>query len=506
MSSPFAIVGFTTDDFVPGMVADVVFGAGGLSAASATLKLLVCGNPTSAGTIQANTPTQVFQNSDCDALAGVGGELARMGRAALLIPGVTVYLCAVPDPAGTAATFTVTFASNVTSTTSTQIDYYIEGVLNSVVIAPGNTPTQSAAAAVAAFNANPLNCFTAANTAGVVTGTYKNTGPRGNDILVRQDLKAGPTGQTSTLAGSTVSGLGVKFSGGATADDLTTTATNTFPGWYQRVALAARDSTQLGVWEASMDSKAGPFEQRPQHTVCAVNGSLSAAQSLSQTTLNNARFQLLWMLNGETDPAEQAAFVAALRAVTEQSDPNHSYSDVMLTGAAAHTRDVDSPQRSTQVAALKTGVTPLKTNTDGVKIVRSITTRCLSGTVPNYNTLDTGTAYVPDFFRFATGLRWADFKRDNPDVADDPAPEQPPRASGIATPTTWNAALYHLMKEMEGAPGIPLYAGLDRAILIDVDLNPPATKYDRAAKRLMCAAPVTPAPKNEQLGVTVLQY
>lgn len=506
MNAPYEIVGFTTDDFVPGFVSDVIFGAAGLSAASATLKLLIVANSTSAGDATPGVEVQIFSPSEADARAGAGSEGARMCRAALKIPGVAIWFCAVADPAGTAASMTVTFANNADS--AGEILYWINGVRIAIEIDSGDTPTVTAGKLVSAINALPNLPCTAANVAGVVTATMKQTGPRGNDCIVRQDTTNGPSAQTSTLAGTAVTGLGVKFAGGATADDLTTAATNTYPSWYARVALAARDATQLGVWESSMDAKAGPFEQRPQHTVCAVNGSLSAAQSLSQTTLNNARFQLLWMLNSETDPAELAAFFAALRAVTEQSDPNHSYSGEEVSVAAPHTLSADSPQRSTQVAALKTGVTPLKTENGVVSVVRSITTRCLSGSNPDYNTLDTGTAYVPDFVRYALGLRWFEFKKVNPDVADDPAPEEPPRASGVATPTSWNAAMFQLLKELEGAPGVPLYSGLARGQIVDVDLpaNKPSTRYDRAAKRLMSACPVVPAPKNEQVGVTVLQY
>jgi hypothetical protein len=151
-------------------------------------------------------------------------------------------------------------------------------------------------------------------------------------------------------------------------------------------------------------------------------------------------------------------------------------------------------------------VTPIRTESGTAVVDRSITTRCLSGTSPDYRTLDTGTAYVPDYVRTAQGLRWLQFRKDNPDVADDPAPEQPPRASGVATPSTWNAATYQLLKEMEGVEGVPLYPGLARAILIDVDLNKPAARYDRLAKRIMQAVPVVPSPKNEQVGVSVLQY
>jgi phage tail sheath gpL-like len=511
--SPFEILGFTTDDFVPGFVSQVIHGAGGLSAGSATLKVLLVGNKTSAGDMAVETPTQVFSNNDADARAGAGSELARKAYAALLVPGVSVWLVAVADPAGTSATLTITFASNAGSDGTNK--YWIGGRPVQLQIDSGMTPTQSGDRLVLQIAANPKLGCTAVNASGTVTLTWKQTGPRGNDIIVRQDVSAGPTTQTSTLGGSgtAISGLGKKFGGGATADDLTNVATATFPGWYQRVSLAARDATQLGVWEASMDSKAGPFEMRPQHTVAAVNGALAAAQSLAQTTLNNARFQLLWQLNGESDPAELAAFVAALRAVTEQADPNASFSGYAMpapvgttSGIAPHTRDVDSPQRSTRKAALMTGVTPIRTENGQAVLDRSITTRCLNGTNPDYNTLDTGTAYVPDFVRYAGSLAWAEFRKQNPNVADDAPAEGPERPSGFATPKTTTGLFYQLLKSMEGLPGVPLYAGLARPILIDVDLNRPASRYDRAARRIMSAVPCIPAPKNEQIGVTVLQY
>lgn len=506
MSAFFEIVGFTTDDHSPGFVSQVLYGAAGLSAATATLKVLIVANKTSAGDAAAGDVVQVFSEGDANARAGVGSEAARMAYAALQVPGVSVYLAFVADPAGTAATMTITIAN--TAGSDGEFRYWINGRKIVARITSGLSATLGGDAVRDAINADTKLPCTAANSSGTVTLTMKQTGPRGNDFIVRQDITGKPTTQTSTLGGtgSAVSGLGQKFGSGATADDLTTIATNTFPGWYARVALAARDATQLGVWETSMDSKAGPFEQRPQHTVCAVNGSLGAAQSLSQTTLNNQRFQLLWMLNGETDPAELAAFVAALRAVTEQADPNASYSGNAILGAAPHTRDVDSPQRSTRVAALKTGVTPIRTENGAAVIDRSITTRCLDGTNPDYRTLDTGTAYVPDFVRYAGSLAWFDFRKLNPNVADDPAPEEKPRPAGFATPTTTTALFYQLLKSMEGLEGIPLYPGLARPILIDVDKNKPASRYDRAAKRIMAAVPCVPAPHHEQIGVTVLQY
>lgn len=502
----FAIVGFSSTDFVPGFVGQTVFGAGQLSASDVPIKLHLIGNKTSAGTRTANQDTDpVFSETEAETFWGPGAELTRMAAGALLIPGVQIYGSAVSDPGGTAATMTIAIATNATGDGGTFV-YFIGGVRVEVPYASGETAITTIADRVASrINTNTKLPCTAANSSGTVTLTMKQTGPRGNDIIVRQDISGAPaaSGTTSTLGGgSAVSGLGRKFGSGATADDLTTVATNTFPGWYQRVALAARDATQLGVWETSMDSKAGPLEGRPQHTVASVNGTLAAAQSLSQTTLNNPRFQLLWMLNGETDPAVVGATFAALRAVTEQGDPGASYDGAVLPGVAPHTRDVDKPQRATKVSALQTGVTPITTEDSSAKIVRSITTKCLNGSDPDYRTLDTGTAYVPDFIRYDTGLLWTtEYVVSNPLVADDAAPEQPERKSGFATPKRWNQRLFQRLKEHEAGTTVP--SGIPQ--IIDVDLNQPASVFDKTAKRIMSAVRVVPSPRQHQIGVSVLQ-
>lgn len=504
-SPPVQIVGFSSTDFVPGFVAETVFGAGGISGASVTLKLLLVGNKTSAGSKTANLDVdQAFSQTDADAYWGPGSELARQFRAAVRIPGVVIYGAPVTESGGANATLTITFASNATSDGTWT--YWIDGDIVSISATNGQTPTQQGDTLVTAINAKIYLPVTAANAAGTVTLTRKQKGPRGNDGIVYQDTTKKPGGTTSTLggAGAAVNTTGRRFGSGTTADDLTTVSTNVTPAWYQRVALAHNDATNLGVWETMTDSKAGPLVGKPEHVVVGSNGSLSATQSLTQSTLNNARIQMLWMLNSESHPSELAAVFAALRAVTEQGDPNSSYSGKVLPGIAPSRYPADIPQRSTQVAALQTGVTPITTENAEAKIVRSITTKCLDGANADYRTLDTSQSVVPDAFRIDLGLQWTTvYKVNNPLVADDPAPEQPERPSGVATPSRWNDFVIARLKAWERGDSDVVSSG--RPQIIDVDLNKPLSGYDKTAKRIMTLCPIVPAPKNEQCGVSVQQ-
>jgi phage tail sheath gpL-like len=415
---------------------------------------------------------------------------------------VSIWCSPVTQSGGAQATMTITFATNASS--DGEFRFWAAGDLVVVPVTSGQTPTQIATTAVARFSQNTRLGCTAGNVAGVVTLTWKQAGPRGNDAIVFQDITKKPGATTSVLggAGGTVTGGGQKFGGGTTADDFTTVATNTFPAWFNRVALACVDSTNLTAWETNTDAKAGPLEGRPEHVVAGFNGALAAAQSLSQTTLNNARFNFLWQLNGESMPSELAAVFAAIRCATEQGDPNADYDDVVLPGIAPHRMPADIPQRATKVAALQTGVTPVTTVNGQAQIVRSITTRCLNGSNPDYRTLDTGTAVVPDFVRTSLGLLWTtEWKRANPVIADDPADGQPERQSGVGTPKRWSQYAEKYLKDLESGKAVT--SGLPQ--IIDVESNKPASGYDKTANRIMSVVPVKPAPRNHQIGVSVQQ-
>jgi phage tail sheath gpL-like len=498
---PVQIIGFATNDFVPGFIGETVLGAGSGSTSSIPIRVLLVGNKTVAGTATANQDvTQIFDDSNAATLYGARSELRRMCRAALRIPGVTLYAAPTPQSAGTAATMTITFQTNASSAGS--FVYYFASERVEVPVANSDAPTAVGDALVAAMAAvGHLPC-TAVNAAGTVTVTWAQTGLRGNQAIVHQDLRGAPTGMTSTLGGGTAAtGGGRFFGGGTTSDDVTTIASVTFPEWYPYVALAANDATNLAVWESTTDAKAGPLEGRPEFVVVSSNGTLSATQSLTQTTLNNPYFQMLWQLQSESPPAELSALFAALRSVTEDGNPIANYNGKILAGVLPARFPALIPQRATQVAALQTGITPITTVSGEAKVVRSITTKCLNGTAPDYRTLDTGQAVVPNRIRLALAVRWASYAGLNPVAADDPGPDLPERRSGVATPRGWNAEMTNELRAWES--GAAVSSGIPQ--IIDVDLNLPSSGWDKNAKRIMSRCPVVPAYNNAQVGVSVQQ-
>lgn len=500
---PVQIIGFASTDFVPGFVGETVLGAGPATSGNAVFNLQLVGNKLATGSMVANQDTwRIFSENDARTFVGPGSELHRMARAALRIPGIAIWLSPVTQSAGAAATMTITLL--VTATSAGTLTYYIDGERVDVPVALGDSPTVAGATLVKYIALKDWLPVTAVNTAGVVVLTRKQQGTRGNFGEVYQDVTQGPAGMTSALttAGTTITGSGVRFGGGTTADDLTAVSTNTFPGWYQRVALAHNDSANLGVWATNENAKAGPLEGRPEHTTVASNDTLTNTQSLTQTTLNNGRFSMLWMLESESHPAELAAVMAALRTATEPGDPGAAYDDVVLPGIAPSRFPAQIPQRSTKVAALQTGVTPVYTVGSQALICRSITTRCLNGTAPDYRVLDTGWSSVADFVRAYIGsVTWPTWKAGNPVLADDPAPEQAARKSGVGTPLGWNSVLTQALRLFERGDAVS--SGIPQ--IINVSQNLPSSGFDSTAKRVMSLCPLVAAPRNHQIGVSVQQ-
>lgn len=501
--APVSIIGFASTDFVPGFVGETILGAGPATSGNAVFKLLLVGNMLATGSKVPNQDTvQVFSENDARLFFGPGSELHRMVRAALRVPGVAIWCSPVTQSIGAAATLTVTFAT--TATSAGTFTYWVDGERVDVPVALGDTPTIAGNTLVTQLGTKDWFPVTPVNASGVVTLTRKQLGPRGNFGAVCQDATQGPGGMTSALGGTgtAVTGGGKRFGGGTTADDLTLVSTNVFPAWYQRVALAHIDSANLGVWAASENLKAGPLEGRPEHTVVASNDTLANTQSLSQTTLNNGRFEMVWMLESESHPSELAAFVAALRVATEVSDPGAAYDDAVLIGVAPSRFPAQIPQRSTRLAALQTGVTPVYTVNGQALIVRAVTTRCLNGTAPDYRVLDTGWSSCADYIRVDIGSTvWPAFRAANPVNADDPAPEQADRPSGVGTPKRFNDNLTKRLRQFERGEAVP--SGIPQ--IINVDSNLPSSGWDPVAKRIMALSPVVVAPRTHQVGVSVQQ-
>ena len=506
MGATIIISGFDSSQKVPGYFAETVYGAGPITVGSIPLLCLVVGTKLSTGSATPDQDVnQVLGVTEADALYGAGGEITTMCYAALLEQGVLLYGAPNAEAGGAAAgTATITIATAASSTGSWQ--YYIDGYYISGSVANGDTAIVTATAIAAAINAVTRLSVTAANGGtAVVTLTAKSKGLRSNTHTLFQDITQMPTAQTSVISGgSAMTGGGVFFTGGSGNDSLTNVLTVTIAKQYDRTAFAQYDATNAAAVVAQANAKAGVLSGLLEHYVLATSTSLSAATTLATTSLNAQRVQLLWYLNSPAHPPVLAARFAAMRTSHEAVDPGASYDGAILTGSASFPikgqfAPADNPTQATQQSALNNGVTPIKSVGGLPAIVRSITSHSLNGSSPDYRTLDTSDAYIPDYVRIGLGLIWTtEFVVANPRVEDDPPAGVKPPVAGVATPTKWTQRATQYLKTLEsGSTQLPL--------LTDVDENPINSGYDSTARRIMSAVPVIPIATQHQIGVSVRQ-
>lgn len=498
--STIVIDGYSDSDKVPEFVGETKFGSSAISIGSIPLILLLVGLSTAAGTITEDVDVlDVLSRDDGRTFGGKGSEVSRMVLRAFDqgLGGVRLKIASPTGAGGTAASATITVTG--TSTSAGTHRFWAAGELIEYNLSTvGQAQNATATAIAAKINENTDLPFTAAANTNVVTLTAKAGGIRGNQYILFKDDSKGAGGVTTAVAGgASVTGGGVFFASGTGTETLTTLLALLYPARYHRIAIAQNDATSLGVWETQIDDKAGPLQGRMEHVVVAGNGALAASTSLAQTTLNNWRFQFCWLLNSESHPSEIAAAMAAKRAAREGTTPNAGYDGEKLVGIRAQKYRADWASRTTQQSALDNSVTPLTTNENGdVVVIRAITTRSLDGSTPDYRTLDTAEAVVPDYVRDRLKLVWNDFKLANPYVAPDPVAGEKPRAAGIATPTSWKKRVHIELQKME-----------QELILTQtlLEANAPQASYNVAAKRIMLAAPVVPLPLHHATGVSVRQ-
>lgn len=487
---------------VPGFFGETNFATGSQNVTDIPLTLLLVGLKTSAGTMVVDQDVaDCRSNEEADELAGPGSELARMVYQAFANgKGFRLKIAApAQNGSGVVATATITIASNASSVGVFR--YFMCGLTIDVTIPSGSTPTAAAGLIVTAINAQTRLPFTAANVAGVITLTSKNASVRASNLIVYQDVNNKPGTQTSTLSGgsavlsSTSLQTGVYFTGGAGVEDLTNILAVTLPLEYERQAWACIDTTCLGLLEPQVDAKALPGEEKLEHVVVGHIGTYAAATSIGQTTLNNARFQLIWMQNCEVPGSELAAAMAGLRAAREQKNANSAYDGTVLKGIPPHRYVGYIPTTTVQQACLDNSVTPMLTKSGiGATVVRSIGTRSLNGSTPDWRCLDTSESAVPDFIRKDFRFFWdTEFKPANDYVAPDGA-SGTREIAGIATPKLWEKKAYARMLKHQ-----------DNKLVTQVSSNKPRATYNYTAKRLMSEIPVIPLPHNHAIGVKVNQ-
>ena len=494
-------------DKLPGAYLQTAFGVRSDAALPNRALLLIGAKALSGGTLTADTEyKEVIADGDEVTLTGnEGNELARMTRMARRVWSGRLFLATVTQDTNAAATATLTIAGSWTTASSGPVQIFVGGQQLDVFSSAADTATTFAAAIVAAVTLKKELPVTAANSAGVVTFTWKSYGTRGNDGILYVDGTFKAAGMTLAVAGgASVASGGVRFTGGTGTEDLTTLLTNIAVEQFWTTSCAIIDATNLARLEAYLDTKCGPLVRLFENHVVGTTKAYAAATSLAQTTLDNARMQMVWQEEGETPGEEQGAWMAALRSNREVSNPNVNY-DGIATPFVPQRATSKRMSRTTQVAALDVGPTCKTTKNNVAYVARAITTRSLTSTgAADDGTIDVGQARTPDVINEEIGGLWTAYT--NPEdttahhyLVNNPSPgNEADVPAGTTYPADWQQQVTLYMKSREATP---------YGWVTEVDSHPTVVNMNPTSStpRFVQYTPVIVTPLAHQLEGTIAQ-
>lgn len=288
---------------------------------------------TKASSVTDNVPVQVFTADDVADKAGFGSEAHRQAIWAFgALGGFSSQMWWVPvaaPAAGVAATGTITFTTNATSSGT----YYfsIGGDVITVSVASGDTPTEIGDALVAAITAKPNLAVSAANVTGVVTLTAKNLGVNGNAIRIVQSpggttqASYAPTGTTVAISGT--DGYMASGSGVTDVTDvfLDSGSDNLGDRWYTQITAPYNDTTNLGIYDDSWTLRADPtIRRRFDATTGYVNKTYTEAFAIP-ATINSEGISPVWEPRSYAPHWELQAVVFGIKMASAEIDPGRPF-------------------------------------------------------------------------------------------------------------------------------------------------------------------------------------
>lgn len=523
MGAQFDIVGFDSSYKVPVVAVQIDY-ASGPQVGEGALDVLLVGLMETAGNLTPDVETrQVFTPSDVSTAAGLTSQLGRMGLAAFkAVPqGANVFLAAVSEPVGSAATVTLLFSG--TWTVAGQFGYAIAGKNRTLGIQANDTIDTFGAALAAQINGTGASAdydpFIASYNSGshTLTLTCTNKGAQGKRHIVVQDVSGAPAGFASAITGSstirTRNGVTMVYAGasatGTGVEDVTTLLTNITRNRWARIGSGQIDATNAAEWKAFVRQQLAPLVQIYEMAVFGNNDTQSVAVALAQTTLDDFNCQVFAMRNSETHPAEISAGWATLRAATEGDDPVPDY-DQATNGLGQDCSAWIAPNRfsddswlaTEQNVLLNSGVTPIATVDGAAKCIRAITTYCLLNGGQDERCLDIGDAVFPAYAAIALeNLYRTEFRTANKYVQDNPDPREPPPKSGIGYPDLWTARVKKQLTEWG-----PSGTGWLRDTFSGPNPKYPVqSAFNNAAERIQGQVPMVVARVQHALGITIVQ-
>ena len=293
---------------------------------------LLMGYASADSTIEKNTLTIMPSAALAGKVAGRGSQLARMvSRYRNVDPFGEVWVIAVDEPTGAAASGTLTITGTAQASGNLSLYIGVDRVQGAVVT--GDSASAVATTLAAAINANVDLPVTAAAEAGVITLTARHKGLTGNDIPLALNYY-GTVGGESTPDGIAVA-IGA-MSGGTGAPELAAAVAAMGDEAFDFIALPFSDSASLETLALEMNDATGRWSYARQlygHVYTAKRGSLSELVAFGDTQNKQHISVAGYETAIQTSADELVALRTARNAVFIRNDPARPTQTGELNGA-----------------------------------------------------------------------------------------------------------------------------------------------------------------------------
>jgi phage tail sheath gpL-like len=352
-----------------------------------------------------------------------------------------LYFVFPADAAGTAGSTTTVLAT--TSSGSAVLRTWVGDTVIDTPIANGDVIATVGAAAAIQINNHTELPVTVAFVTNTFTFTAKNTGPRTNEIRVRQAIVSGTTAMTVTP-----NNVSTALTSGATEDSWTNALATILPSRFYYIVSGSSNvaGTNFDDLVTQVKAQELPLTGIRQRVIAGFTGTQANGSTIAANAgINSGRVQMPWLQSSEWTAGEIAAHTAATLAIEEADQWAFNfagYGNGVVGGKdtskvwrlpAPFTRSA-FPTKASIETALNNGLMPIDVlNNGGTYIVWSITTKHKSGSAFDYRSRSSHIVSVLD--------RWADeyladynSRFGGKNLANDPKSGEPEPAPNVVTP------------------------------------------------------------------------
>lgn len=290
-------------------------------------KILVIGQRLATGSVAEGVPTRVTSAEQAEAFFGRGSMLAEMLSAMKSTRKMVDTWAIALDENGTGVAATGTITVNTTTAEAGTLAVYIAGKRVLVPVADGEANTVTAAALVAAINADttlPVTALVNGVTAFQVDLTARWKGETGNDI----DLRANYYGDQYPGG---VSLAFVAMSGGTQNPDVSTAIAAMGSEWFNWFVMPYTDTANLVALEAELADRWGPLRQIGARAFTAYRGNHAATTTLGDSR-NSAHVTCMGTGIAPQPPYIWAAVNAVIGGYNLSIDPARPLQTLTLPG------------------------------------------------------------------------------------------------------------------------------------------------------------------------------